>query len=73
MRVKWLGPDYGLGDDKVAAVSLAAFVGHLFPVFLSSRAAKGWRMRQLREKASRAGLSRRECEHEQRLAPAAAG
>ena len=41
MRVKWLGPDYGLGDDKVAAVSLAAFVGHLFPVFFEFKGGKG--------------------------------
>ena len=40
MRVKWLGPDYGLGDGTVAAVSLAAFVGRLFPVFFEFKGGK---------------------------------
>ena len=41
MRVKPLGPDYGLGDGTVAAVSLATFVGHLFPVFFEFKGGKG--------------------------------
>ena len=41
MLVKWFGPDYGLGDGTVAAVSLAAFVGHLFPVFFKFKGGKG--------------------------------
>ena len=41
MLVKWYGPDYGLGDGTVAAVSLAAFVGHLFPVFFKFKGGKG--------------------------------
>ena len=39
--MKPLGPDYGLGDGTVAAVSLAAFVGHLFPVFFEFKGGKG--------------------------------
>ena len=31
--VKWWGEAYGLGDGTVALVGLAAFLGHLFPVF----------------------------------------
>lgn len=41
LLVKWLGPDYGLGGGTVAAVSLAAFVGHLFPVFFKFEGGKG--------------------------------
>jgi len=41
MLVKWVGKDYGLGDGTVAAVALAAFVGHLFPVFFKFRGGKG--------------------------------
>jgi hypothetical protein len=33
MLVKWFGEPYGLGDGTVAMVGLAAFLGHLFPVF----------------------------------------
>ena len=40
MLVKWFGPDYGLGDGTVAAVSLAAFVGQLFPVFFEFKGGK---------------------------------
>lgn len=41
MLVKWLGADYGLGDGTVAAVGLAAFLGHLYPVFFSFKGGKG--------------------------------
>jgi glycerol-3-phosphate acyltransferase PlsY len=39
--VKWFGGDYGLGDGAVAAVALAAFLGHLYPVFFKFKGGKG--------------------------------
>lgn len=39
--VRWFGADYGLGDGTVAAVALAAFVGHLYPVFFQFKGGKG--------------------------------
>jgi glycerol-3-phosphate acyltransferase PlsY len=39
--VKWFGADYGLGDGTLAAVSFAAFLGHLFPVFFRFKGGKG--------------------------------
>ena len=39
--VKWFGADYGLADGTVAAVGLAAFVGHLYPVFFKFVGGKG--------------------------------
>ena len=39
--VKWLGSDYGLGGGTVAAVGLAAFLGHLYPVFFQFKGGKG--------------------------------
>lgn len=39
--VKWFGGDYGLGDGSVAAVALAAFIGHLYPVFFGFKGGKG--------------------------------
>lgn len=39
--VKWFGGDYGLGDATVAAVALAAFLGHLYPVFFGFKGGKG--------------------------------
>jgi acyl phosphate:glycerol-3-phosphate acyltransferase len=41
MLVKWLGGDYGLGEGTVAAVALAAFLGHLYPVFFRFKGGKG--------------------------------
>ena len=41
MLVKWLGADYSLGGGTVAAVGLAAFLGHLYPVFFSFKGGKG--------------------------------
>jgi glycerol-3-phosphate acyltransferase PlsY len=41
MLVKWYGAPYGLGDGTVAMVGLAAFVGHLFPVFFRFEGGKG--------------------------------
>ena len=35
------GPSYGLGDGTVAMVALAAFLGHLWPVFFRFRGGKG--------------------------------
>ncbi len=39
--LKWYGADYGLGDGTVAAVGLAAFLGHLYPVFFGFKGGKG--------------------------------
>ena len=39
--VKWFGGDYGLGDGTVAAVGLATFLGHLYPVFFQFNGGKG--------------------------------
>jgi len=36
-----LGPSYGLGDGTTAMVALAAFLGHLWPVFFRFRGGKG--------------------------------
>lgn len=41
MLVKWYGSRYGLGDGTMAMVGLAAFVGHLFPVFFRFVGGKG--------------------------------
>ena len=39
--VKWFGADFGLGDNTVALVALAAFLGHLYPVFFNFKGGKG--------------------------------
>jgi glycerol-3-phosphate acyltransferase PlsY len=39
--VRWYGKPYGLEDGTVALVGLAAFLGHLFPVFFRFVGGKG--------------------------------
>jgi glycerol-3-phosphate acyltransferase PlsY len=39
--VKVFGPDLGLDDAAVAVVAMAAFVGHLWPVFFRFKGGKG--------------------------------
>ena len=39
--VKWFGKDYGLEDGTMAAVAIAAFLGHLYPIFFKFQGGKG--------------------------------
>jgi glycerol-3-phosphate acyltransferase PlsY len=41
MLVKWYGKPYGLEEGTLAMVGLAAFVGHLYPVFFKFEGGKG--------------------------------
>lgn len=41
VAVKWWGEAWGLGDGTVALVGLAAFLGHLWPVFFRFEGGKG--------------------------------
>jgi glycerol-3-phosphate acyltransferase PlsY len=41
VAVKWWGEAWGLGDGTVALVGLAAFLGHLYPVFFRFHGGKG--------------------------------
>lgn len=38
---RYLAPRYGLGDLAIAAVAIAVFVGHLYPVFFRFKGGKG--------------------------------
>ncbi|QIL69292.1 glycerol-3-phosphate 1-O-acyltransferase PlsY [Diaphorobacter sp. HDW4B] len=39
--VRWFGQPYGLEEGTIAAVGLAAFLGHLWPVFFKFKGGKG--------------------------------
>jgi len=41
VAVAWWGGPFGLGEGTVALVGLAAFLGHLFPVFFRFQGGKG--------------------------------
>ncbi|MGY8904323.1 MAG: glycerol-3-phosphate 1-O-acyltransferase PlsY [Burkholderiales bacterium] len=41
LLVKWFGAAYGLGEATLAMVGLAAFMGHVFPVFFRFQGGKG--------------------------------
>ena len=41
LLVRFLGPAWGLGDGTLALVGLAAFLGHLWPVFFRFQGGKG--------------------------------
>ncbi len=41
ITVRYFGPALGLGDGTVALVALAAFLGHLYPVFFKFKGGKG--------------------------------
>lgn len=41
MLVKWFGQPYGLGEGTQALVGVAAFLGHLYPVFFGFAGGKG--------------------------------
>ena len=41
LLVRLYGPAYGMGEGTLALVGLAAFVGHLWPVFFRLRGGKG--------------------------------
>jgi acyl phosphate:glycerol-3-phosphate acyltransferase len=39
--VQWFGKDYGLSDGTIAMAGIAAFLGHLYPVFFKFKGGKG--------------------------------
>lgn len=41
VAIAWWGEPYGLGEGTAAAVGMAAFLGHLFPVFFRFAGGKG--------------------------------
>jgi glycerol-3-phosphate acyltransferase PlsY len=41
LLMRWLAPDLGLGESAIAAVAVAAFAGHLYPVYFRFQGGKG--------------------------------
>jgi glycerol-3-phosphate acyltransferase PlsY len=41
LLMRWLAPGLGLGEAAVAAVAVAAFVGHLYPIYFRFKGGKG--------------------------------
>lgn len=41
MLVRWFGEPFGLGEGTQALVGVAAFLGHLYPVFFALKGGKG--------------------------------
>jgi len=41
LLARWLTPTLGLGDGAIAAVAVAAFAGHLYPVYFGFKGGKG--------------------------------
>ena len=41
LLMRWLAPDLGLGEGAIAAVAVAAFAGHLYPVYFRFQGGKG--------------------------------
>ena len=41
--IAWYGKAWGLEEGALAMAGLAAFLGHLFPVFFRFQGGKGWR------------------------------
>lgn len=41
LLVKYWGPEYGLHEGTLALVAIAAFLGHLFPIFFKFKGGKG--------------------------------
>jgi glycerol-3-phosphate acyltransferase PlsY len=41
LLARWLAPAFGIGDAGIAAVAVAAFVGHLYPIYFGFKGGKG--------------------------------
>ena len=41
VAARWLAPSLGLGETAIAAVAVAAFAGHLYPVYFGFKGGKG--------------------------------
>jgi glycerol-3-phosphate acyltransferase PlsY len=39
--MRWLGPEFGLGEAACAAVAVGAFLGHLYPLYFGFKGGKG--------------------------------